>query len=181
METLNLKQTPRTLDLGCGAAKRPNSIGVDKYRGSSADIIADMDAPHLPFRDGVFDSVSMTDALEHTADVLATLSEIARILKPGGVFNARVPHFTSIHAFSDFTHRQFFSVEALRHITGGYPGYAHYDIGVFKVKSVRILMWRAWRMLGIEALANAFPSVYEKLFAFWFPAMAIEFCLGKRG
>ena len=175
-----MKQSPLILDLGCGSAKRLDSIGVDKYRGSSANILADMDAPYLPFRDGIFDSVSMTDALEHTADVLSTLSEIARILKPGGEFTARVPHFTSIHAFSDFTHRHFFSVEALRHLTGGYPQYAHYGIGVFELKSVRILMWRAWRMLGIEALANAFPSVYEKLFAFWFPAMAIEFCLGKR-
>lgn len=42
-----------------------------------------------------FDAVTMFDVLEHVLDVNATLKEVARILRPGGVFVARVPNWSS--------------------------------------------------------------------------------------
>ncbi len=74
----------KVLDLGCGNAKSPGAIGVDLYRDTDADVIADLDAPRLPFKNETIDEVIMIDSLEHTADVRATLKEVARLLRPGG-------------------------------------------------------------------------------------------------
>lgn len=40
----------------------------------------------LPFPDAAFDVVSCCDVLEHIVDWQATVAEIARVLKPGGLF-----------------------------------------------------------------------------------------------
>ena len=51
----------------------------------------------LPFADATFDSVSMLDVLEHTADERATLVEVSRVLRPGGLLVLTVP---ARHVFS---------------------------------------------------------------------------------
>ncbi|MBI5816511.1 MAG: methyltransferase domain-containing protein [Nitrospinae bacterium] len=170
-------ETRRSLDLGCGRAKTPGFVGVDKFRDTQADVVADVDAPHLPFADSTFDEVAMTDSLEHVEDVAAAVTEIGRILKPGGELRVRVPHFSSLHAYSDFTHKHFFSMEGVKHLAGGYGQYGHYSVKGFRIKSIRLNLWGLWRVLGVEWLANRFPLAYEKLFAFSFPAMSMEFCL----
>jgi len=43
-------------------------------------------AEAIPFGDSSFDLVSCCDVLEHVDDINATVSEIARVLKPGGLF-----------------------------------------------------------------------------------------------
>lgn len=43
-------------------------------------------AEAIPFDDSSFDYVSCCDVLEHVDDINATISEIARVLKPGGLF-----------------------------------------------------------------------------------------------
>lgn len=43
-------------------------------------------AEALPFADGSFSVIICLDALEHVRDLKATVSEIARVLAPGGIF-----------------------------------------------------------------------------------------------
>ncbi len=171
--------TERVLDLGCGAAKTDGAIGVDRWPAPGVDLIADMATGSLPFAEATFDRVVMNDALEHVADPPRLVADIARILKPGGRLDVRVPHYTSVHAWSDFTHRSWFSVESLKHLTGGHETYRHYSATPMELASFRLHFWKGWRLLGVEIAANAFPSLYEKYFAFSFPAMALAFTLVK--
>ena len=49
------------------------------------------DATRLPFADDSFDCVVTSEVLEHIHDDVAALSELVRVLKPGGTFAATVP------------------------------------------------------------------------------------------
>jgi SAM-dependent methyltransferase len=49
------------------------------------------DATRLPFADASFDAVITSEVLEHIPDDSGALGELARILRPGGVFAATVP------------------------------------------------------------------------------------------
>jgi ubiquinone/menaquinone biosynthesis C-methylase UbiE len=49
----------------------------------------------LPFASASVDVVASFQTIEHVADVEATLRDIRRILKPGGVFFAQVPNYMS--------------------------------------------------------------------------------------
>ncbi|MCS7003247.1 MAG: class I SAM-dependent methyltransferase [Dehalococcoidia bacterium] len=101
----------RVLEVGCGAGRFVRTIdrarpdlemhGVDL--GPKSIRLAtqyDHDAPYtlasataLPYATGSFDTVLLFDVLEHIphAGPAIAVAEIARVLKPGGVFHALVP------------------------------------------------------------------------------------------
>lgn len=78
------------LDLGCGNNKRGTDwIGVDTHEH------VDIQAPmwNVPLEDGVVDEIYSSHALEHVmkAQVIPTLKEWRRLLRPGGKLTLRVP------------------------------------------------------------------------------------------
>ncbi|WP_030244931.1 class I SAM-dependent methyltransferase [Streptomyces sp. NRRL S-350] len=89
------------LDVGCGNGKfvsrlhkdRPDLqvVGMDISAGILADVekpvlVADAQAP--PFADNSVDAVLALHMLYHVGDIAATIKELARILRPGGVLIA---------------------------------------------------------------------------------------------
>ncbi|MEW6146293.1 MAG: ubiquinone/menaquinone biosynthesis methyltransferase [Thermodesulfobacteriota bacterium] len=46
--------------------------------------LARCDAEHLPFKDGAFDAVTIAFGIRNTADPLKSLTEMKRVLRPGG-------------------------------------------------------------------------------------------------
>jgi len=59
------------------------------------------DACNLPFADGEFDLVLATDIIEHVDDDLRAISEIRRVLAPGGTAIITVPAFQSLWGLQD--------------------------------------------------------------------------------
>ena len=104
----------RVLDLGCGAGRHAfeayrrgarvvaadldlkelspvdGMFGAMRAAGEAASpaaaIALSADATRLPFPDGAFDAVCAMDVLEHIEDLDGAVSEIARVLAPGGRF-----------------------------------------------------------------------------------------------
>ncbi len=54
------------------------------HRGRADLPLVAGDALHLPFRDGVFDAVTISFGLRNVADVAQALREMARVVRPGG-------------------------------------------------------------------------------------------------
>jgi predicted SAM-dependent methyltransferase len=167
----------KVLDIGCGCQKVPGAIGIDISPDSQADVIHDLNVFPYPFDNDEFDQIYCIDVLEHLQDVIHTMEEIHRIAKPGARVFIRVPHFTSMHAYGDPTHQHFFNTQSFDYFCGGFPQYRFYTSARFKKVSVHLNFWKLHRLDGVSFLANHFTLYYEKLFAFIFPAMNIEFQL----
>lgn len=162
----------RVLDVGCGLAKTPGAVGLDISADTDADIVHDLDVFPYPIDDNSFDQILLQDVLEHVSEPIRLFEELHRIAKTGARVQLRTPHFSSVLAYSDPTHRHYFSTLAVRSLAE--PRFAHYTEVRFRVIHVTLDLWLPFRALGLGALANRFPDPYEKYFAFWFPAMNIR-------
>ena len=98
----------RILDAGCGegfylaairemGGTRPIGLDADaarvrksKVRLSATGVSGDLRS--LPFPDGSFDRVLLSEVLEHVDDDLRALREAFRVLSPGGLVAISVPH-----------------------------------------------------------------------------------------
>ncbi|MEZ6255239.1 MAG: methyltransferase domain-containing protein [Patescibacteria group bacterium] len=93
------------VNLGCGKTRIPNSIGVDVVKiDDYVDVVHNLDQVPYPFDDCSVDEIHMYHVLEHLHDPIKKMEELHRVLKPGGLLHIRVPHFSSMGAFSDITH-----------------------------------------------------------------------------
>ncbi len=98
----------RLVDLGCGkaplyAAYRPhvdsvtcvdwgNSVHASPYLDVQTNL-----SERLPFDDGQFDTILLSDVLEHIADPGLLWDEMSRIVAPGGHVILNVPFMYCIH------------------------------------------------------------------------------------
>ena len=103
----SLGPVQRALDLGCGdgrltaeldavelTAADVSAVALERARrrlGEDARLVElEPDAP-LPFADGAFDLVLCAETIEHVRDVQLFLSEIRRVLRPGGTLAVTTP------------------------------------------------------------------------------------------
>jgi SAM-dependent methyltransferase len=162
----------RVLDVGCGSKKFPGAVGLDISPDTDADIVHDLDAYPYPIEPDSFDQILMQDVIEHIAEPYKLMAELHRIARPGARIHLRTPHFSSVLAYGDPTHKQYFSTIAIRSL--GEPGFAHYSNVRFDVVHVTLDLWLPFRLTGIAAAANRWTTAYETYFAFRFPSMNIR-------
>ena len=81
----------------------------------AAAVELEPDAP-LPFADGSFDLVVCTETLEHVRDLQLLLSEIRRVLEPGGRLAVTTPAHRRLMATPDplSPHLRFLTKRTLR-------------------------------------------------------------------
>jgi len=89
-----------TLEIGIGEGsharieKSENYFGVDRDTSLIRERVrvagADIDVG-LPFKDSIFDRILAIHVLEHLANLPHALAEVARVMKPSGVFCVVIP------------------------------------------------------------------------------------------
>ncbi len=160
------------LDIGCGSAKTPGAVGLDISADTDADIVHNLDAFPYPIEDSSFDQILLQDVLEHVAEPIRLFEELHRIARPAARIQLRTPHFSSVLAYGDPTHRHYFSTLAIRSLAQ--PRFEHYTAVRFRTIHVSLDLWLPFRAVGLGWLANRLPETYEKYLAFRFPAMNIR-------
>lgn len=115
LKKINLSKNLKILDIGAGTGNDVNQIrkfgsvfvlDIDK---KSLDLIPDnlveeklvADACNIPYPDNIFDVVVSFDVLEHIKDDFLVVSEIKRVLKPGGFFIFTVPAYNFLFSAHD--------------------------------------------------------------------------------
>jgi SAM-dependent methyltransferase len=141
----SLGRVERALDLGCGDGRLSGELDAAELTAADVSAVAlerararlpdarlvelEPDAA-LPFEDGAFDLVVCAETIEHVRDVQLLLSEIRRVLRPGGVLALTTPANLAVGRRPDplSPHLRFFTRRSLRRLLG--------ELG-FEVESLR--------------------------------------------
>lgn len=174
----------KILDMGCGRKKIPGAIGLDINPEADADILHDLNIFPYPFEDNEFDQVHCDSILEHLDDFFQVMEEIHRITTCGGIVQGKVPYYTSFDAYTDPTHKHFFTSRSFDYFREDHV-YNYYTRARFVVEDIHLTFLKLrqlggispHKLLGIEFFANRCLKVYEAFFAYIFPAHILSFTL----
>jgi SAM-dependent methyltransferase len=164
-----VEAVPSVLNLGCGRKHRAGAVNLDRTPASNPDVVHDLDVTPWPFADNRFDQVYAFDVIEHLADVVAAMEELHRICRNGASIEISVPHFSSGNAFTDPTHRHFFSRFSFDYFDNSHE-FAFYSDARFRVVRSSLIFARSPLNRLVSRLANRYPRKYEARWAWMFPA-----------
>ena len=111
---------PVLLNIGCGRMILGGYINVDAY--GDPDVKWDLNIIPWPFEDNSVDGILAAHIFEHLTNWWGAFGECARILKPGGQLNFRVPHISSSTATGYRDHINVFGPESFHGIEGTTSG-----------------------------------------------------------
>lgn len=122
----------KLLDLGCGKVPLygtykdyiTDATCIDwsstRHKSNYLDYELDLTQP-LPLPDNQFDTILLSDVLEHIPNPEALWKEITRLLKPGGKFLMHVPFYYQIHEapydyyrYTEFALRRFVELSQMK-------------------------------------------------------------------
>lgn len=155
----------KILDIGCSKNKIKGAIGLDKDRESNADIVCDLET-YLPLKSDSFELIYCKHLLEHLENPANIIKEIYRVGKHGARVIIELPHFSSHVAYSDITHKRYFSFVLVEKLINSIP---------HKVVKKEITFYKTFRLVGISFLANRFKQGYERFWTYIFPAENVRF------
>jgi len=101
------------LNLGCGNDYRQGWVNVD-VGNCRKDLHHDLEQLPLPFADNTFNEILMMHVLEHVdrTNFPAFMRELHRVCQPNARIHIEVPYYNSKNAWTDFTHKNFFTEES---------------------------------------------------------------------
>lgn len=171
------------LDLGCGLrpyqklyeGNKWQSIAVDIHSTSLADIIAD--ACNLPFYHCTFECILCFEVLEHINNFDRAISEIARLLKPGGILVITWPFIYGMHdiphdhyRFSEYAMEKNLKRHGLTIIQmrrrGDCLGVLHTMIGQYGCSAIKALTRIPWVGAALKPLHFAIQWLTQM--TYWF-------------
>lgn len=159
------------LYVGGGGADPEGYVNLDLFALPGVDVAAD--AELLPFPAGVFQCIECDAVLEHVRDPVRVMSELSRVLAPGGHLHLVTPFCHPFHQYPRDYRR--FSLDGLKELAAGCTELEVVAEGwrtgptatllVFTIEYVKLLLpWRAWRVIAHGVLGWVlFPLRYLDL------------------
>jgi SAM-dependent methyltransferase len=149
----------RVLHIGCGHDKLPGSTGMDMLALPEVDVVHDLDTVPWPMQDASIDVIFGHSVLEHVTDVVAFMDEAWRMLAPGGRLIVAVPYFRSTDAYTDITHKHFFTSESLDYFFDENTSKARFDYSTHKW--TRIGFWYGWPAVSRRMFTRIFKRFIQ--------------------
>lgn len=109
------------INLGCGTKRIPGFTGLDWIKTEATDIVHDLEVFPYPFADNQAEEIVMDNVLEHLSDTIKVMEELHRIARPGAIIKISVPYFKSNSAFTDPTHKHFFTEKSFKYFAPNHP------------------------------------------------------------
>lgn len=142
----------KILNLGCGRVPLKGAINHDIERHSShVDVVHDLNVLPWPWNDEAFDMVVSRSVFEHLdIDLLASMDETWRILKPDGIAVVKVPYWRHDRCWDDPTHRRGYTIRAFN----------WFDPTTPEGKKYRFYTPRKWRIVKGPMMNKARTSIH---------------------
>jgi ubiquinone/menaquinone biosynthesis C-methylase UbiE len=152
------------------------------------DVQANLNEPLDQLPNGSVDAIHCRHLLEHIDNLLPLLEEMHRVVRPGGVIDIRVPHFSNPYGYSDPTHVRFFGLYSFFYFAADQDQPkrkvpAFYSKCRFQVKQIHIrLMHATWFDKVVRSvlqplinLSSGWQDWYERRLCRMFPANEIQY------
>ena len=182
----------KKLNLGCGRSIKEGFTNIDIV-DFGGNVIHDLNKTPYPFEDNTFDYILASHVLEHLESFHNTITELARITKPGGIIEVYAPFFLNTKYFGEPDHKIPFSIRTFDNYEyignrklkfyekwkevdrTDYGGSAKFEIVEkrFHVSNFTILKW-------LNFFVNIEPVMYERFFAGIFSPEEVYFKLKCR-
>lgn len=140
-----------SIEIGGGHLVQAGWTNLDAWNGHGEWKRLAQDTP-WPTGDDSVDAIRAAHVMEHIPagePRLAVMNEAHRVLRPGGVFEIRVPNCLSgtWHAFADPTHVSFWCVESFHYFDGLFAANADYGIRPWTTLELRVqgdneILWK---------------------------------------
>lgn len=155
----------KILDIGCAKNKVKGAVGLDYDKNSDADIFHDVNKP-FPIESDSFDLIYCKHLLEHVDNPVNVIKEIYKVGRHGARIIIEVPHFSSHIAYSNLTHKRYFSFVLLNNLV---------SLISHKTLKKEITFYKTFRLTGISFFANKFKEGYERFWTYIFPVENLKF------
>ncbi|OIO41347.1 hypothetical protein COX97_00785 [Candidatus Pacearchaeota archaeon CG_4_10_14_0_2_um_filter_05_32_18] len=168
-----------SLHLGCGNDIKKGYVNLDIKKLPGVDVVHDLEKYPYPFKDNTFDVVEMHHVLEHLSNPLKVIEEIWRISKPGAIVIISVPHWSHFTAYSDLTHKNYFSSSLFIYYENNNSKYYSNQVG-FKVMGKKLTATRInylWLNPILNPILNISPLLTELILCKFLPVSQIVFKL----
>ena len=149
-------------------------MNLDVTADTKPDVVHNLNVTPWPFPENRFRAINAYDVLEHLDDLLAVMSEVHRICRPGGIVKITVPHYSNWRAFTDPTHRHYFGYSSFDYFTSQ-SEWSFYTRVRFKPLTKKLVFQPTLTNKVVHRLANRYPKEYEERWAWMFPAWFLYF------
>ena len=160
------------LNLGCGQKRIDGFTGVDLIKTPVVDIIHDLNVFPYPFKSDSIEEIIMDNVLEHLDDVIKVMEELYRLSKPGAIVKIFVPYFKSNSAYTDPTHKHFFTETSFKYFTTD-NSLNFYTNARFEIIETKLICHKQYKdakhffrnLLPFKSLLNYFLlNIYDEVY-----------------